>query len=96
MFASANDDDSQFACPRDPDLNRPDALSHMTFGGGIRRCVGAPLARTEIKIAAQEIIRRLDNIQLAIPIEDLTYADTLATYTLERLPLTFSRRTARI
>lgn len=92
MFASANDDDSHFACPRDLDVARPNILSHMTFGAGIHRCVGAPLARMEIKVAAQEIIQRLDNITLAIPVEDLTYADTLATYTLEGLPLTFSRR----
>jgi len=47
----------------------------------------------EIKVAAQEIIRRLDNIRLAIPLEELTYLPSLATQTLERLPLTFTRRT---
>lgn len=95
MFASANDDEAQFPCPRDLDVSRPNLLSHMTFGGGIHRCVGAPLARMEVKVAAQEIIKRLDNIKLAVPFEDLTYADTFATYTLESLPLTFTRRVAR-
>ena len=46
----------------------------------------------EIKVAAQEIVRRLADIRLAIPAEDLTYLPTLATQTLERLPLTFTRR----
>ena len=46
----------------------------------------------EIKVAAQEIIKRLDNIKLAIPVEEITYLPTLATHTIERLPLTFSRR----
>lgn len=95
MFASANDDESRFPCPRDLDVDRDNGLSHLTFGMGIHRCVGAPLARMEIKVAAQEISRRLDNIKLAIPVEELTYVDTLATQTLERLPLTFSRRVFR-
>ncbi len=48
----------------------------------------------EIKVAAQEIIRRLDNIRLAVPIGDLTYQPTLASQSLESLPLTFTRREA--
>lgn len=94
MFASANVDEAQYPCPRELDVTRGNIASHMTFGGGLHRCPGAPLARMEIKIAAQEIIKRLDDIQLAVPFEELTHADTLATYTLESLPLTFTRRTA--
>jgi hypothetical protein len=46
----------------------------------------------EIKIALQEILRRLDNIQLAIPADDINYLPTLATHTITSLPLTFTRR----
>ncbi len=92
LFASANDDDTHFPCPRTVDVNRPNINKHLTFGAGIHLCIGAALARMEIKVAAQEIIKRLDNIRLAIPVEDLAYLPTLATQTLERLPLTFSRR----
>lgn len=92
LFASANDDDARFQCPRSIDLNRGNAGSHLTFGAGIHRCIGAALARMEIRIAAQEIVRRLDNIRLAVPLEEITYLPTLATHTIERLPLTFSRR----
>jgi cytochrome P450 len=92
LFASANDDDTQFPCPRTLDVNRPNINKHLTFGTGIHLCIGATLARMEIKVAAQEIIKRLDNIRLAIPAEELTYLPTLATQTLERLPLTFTRR----
>jgi len=92
LFASANDDDTQFPSPRSLDLNRPNISKHLTFGAGIHLCIGAALARMEIKVAAREIIKRLDNIRLAIPAEELTYLPTLATQTLERVPLTFSRR----
>ena len=64
----------------------------MTFGGGPHRCVGLALARMEMKVAAQEIARRLDNIQLAVPMEELSYFPTVATRTLTALPLTFRRR----
>jgi cytochrome P450 len=92
LFASANDDDTQFPSPRSLDVGRPNISKHLTFGAGIHLCIGAALARMEIKVAAREIIKRLDNIRLAIPAAELTYLPTLATQTLERLPLTFSRR----
>jgi len=93
MYASANDDDTKFADPRNLDIERPNVGTHITFGSGIHKCVGMALARMEIKLTAQEIIRRLDNIELAIPVEELTYLPTLASHTLDCLPLTFTRRT---
>jgi cytochrome P450 len=92
VFASANDDATAFACPRTLDTTRTKITSHLTFGAGIHYCIGANLSRMELKVAAQEIIRRLDNIKLAIPVADITYLPTLASQTVERLPLTFSRR----
>ena len=94
LYASANDDDAKFAEPRRLDIQRPNVGASITFGSGIHKCVGMSLARMEIKIAAQEFVRRLDNIRLAVPVEDLTYLPTLASQTLERLPLTFTRRQA--
>lgn len=92
LFASANDDEAQFPCPRSLDIGRGNVANHLTFGAGIHRCVGAALARMEIKVAAQEIVKRLDNIALAVPVEELSYLPTIATHTLVSLPLTFSRR----
>jgi cytochrome P450 len=92
LFASANRDDSQFAAPDRLDLQRPNLAASLTFGAGIHRCVGAALARAEIKIAAQEILRRLTDIRLAAPEEELGYLPTLATHTLSALPLTFRPR----
>ena len=92
LYASANDDEAKFPDPRALDIERPNVGTHLAFGSGIHKCVGMALARMEIKLAAQEIIRRLDNIRLAIPESELTYLPTLASQTLERLPLTFTRR----
>ncbi len=92
LYASANDDDARFANPRSLDLDRANAGRHLTFGAGIHMCIGASLARMEIKVAAQEIIRHFDTIRLAVPPEELTYLPTLATQTLEKLPLVLTRR----
>lgn len=92
MYASANDEADIFPEPRSFDINRPNIGRHLSFGGGVHRCVGLALARMEIKVAAREIVRRMDNIRLAIPVEEITYLPTVATQSIERLPITFTRR----
>jgi cytochrome P450 len=92
MYASANDQEEVFACPRNFDINRPNIGRHLSFGGGVHRCIGLALARMEIKVAAREVVRRMDNIKLAIAESDITYLPSVATHTIERLPITFTRR----
>ncbi len=92
LYASGNDDETQFACPRDFDPTRANLVKHVAFGVGIHRCIGASLSRMEIKVAAREIAKRLKDIQLAIPSDQITYLPTVATRSIERLPLTFMRR----
>jgi cytochrome P450 len=93
LYASGNDDETVFERPRDFDLNRGNLGKHVAFGQGVHRCIGAALARVEIKLAAREVVKRLDNIRLAVPAEGLRYLPTVATHTISRLPLTLTRRT---
>ena len=92
LFASVNDDESVFPCPREFDLNRSNIGRQMAFSAGIHRCVGLSLARMELKVAAREIVKRLENIQLAIAPQEINYLPTVATHSIERLPITFTRR----
>lgn len=92
LYASGNDDEAQFPCPRAFDLKRSNLVKHVAFGVGVHRCVGASLSRMEIKVAAREIVRRLDGIRLAIAAEDIRYLPTVATHSIECLPLTVRRR----
>lgn len=92
LYASGNDDETQFACPRDFDLNRSNISKHVAFGTGVHRCVGASLSRMEIKVAAREIVRRISDIRLAIPVDQIRYQPTVAVRSIEKLPLTFRRR----
>jgi cytochrome P450 len=92
MYASANDQPDIFPCPREFDLERKNIARHVSFGGGVHRCVGAALARMEIKVAARALVRRFDNFRLAIAKNDIRYLPTVATRTMERLPITFDKR----
>ncbi|HSW12733.1 MAG TPA: cytochrome P450 [Solimonas sp.] len=92
MYASGNDDETQFECPRKFDLNRSNLGKHVAFGVGVHRCIGASLSRMEIKVVAREVVRRLGDLKLAIPVSEITYAPTVAVRTIERLPMTFTRR----
>jgi cytochrome P450 len=95
LFAAANDDETVFQTPRSFDLDRNNTIKHVSFGGGAHRCVGSALARAEIKIATREIVRRLEQIKLAIPADQLSYLPTVATRTIAKLPLTFRSRAER-
>jgi cytochrome P450 len=92
VYGSGNDDETVFPDPQAFDPERRNITRHVTFGGGPHKCIGVALARMEIKVMAREIARRFDNIKLTIPVEEIAYAPTIATRTIEALPITFTRR----
>lgn len=92
MFASANYDDAEFACPERFDMDRPNVARQAGFGGGIHRCVGAALARSELRIVAQELVRRLDDIKLDIAIEDIAFIPSASNHMIKYMPITYAKR----
>lgn len=93
LYASANDQEDVFPCPREFNIDRANIGRHLSFGGGVHRCIGLALARMELKVAARELVRRIGNIRLAIPEQDIRFLPTVATQSMESLPVTFTRRT---
>jgi cytochrome P450 len=63
LYGSANRDGEVFDKPEEFRVDRPNNR-HLAFGAGIHRCVGAPLARLEMRIVLEEILRRLPGIRL--------------------------------
>jgi cholest-4-en-3-one 26-monooxygenase len=70
-YISANRDETVFENPYAFDITRtPNA--HVSFGsGGPHFCLGANLARMEMRIMYEEILRRLPDMQVAGPVERL-------------------------
>jgi hypothetical protein len=53
LFASAGRDAQQFPVPDAFDVHRVNAVDHLTFGKGVHFCLGAPLARMELRIVLE-------------------------------------------
>jgi cytochrome P450 len=89
-FDSANHDPEQFEDAEKVrfDLTRP---GNAAFGLGIHRCLGVHLARIQIGVAFDVLLRRLTNFRLAMPEQDIHYIFGIARGP-ERLELTFDQR----
>lgn len=61
-WAAANRDPAQFPHPDAIDLQRSNLLRHMTFGNGAHVCVGNQLARGEIRIVVDKLLKRMKDI----------------------------------
>jgi cytochrome P450 len=86
LFATANRDPSVFADPDRFDVTR-DAASHLSFGAGVHHCLGAQLARVELREAFRGLIGRLPGLRLAVPASELEFKPGMAIHSLRELPV---------
>jgi cytochrome P450 len=83
------------ATNRDPaHTAQPDALDitrttnpHLAFGHGIHHCVGAALARLELRIALGSLLARFPGLRLGAPTEQLTWRLSAVLNGLAALPV---------
>jgi nocardicin N-oxygenase len=86
--ASGDRDEDVFACPEEFDLaRRPNP--HLAFGHGAHHCLGAPLARVELSLAIEGLIRRFPDLRLAGPPADVPWKPGLIARCPETLPVTW-------
>ncbi len=82
---------------RDPelgeDMDRVDftrqVTSHLAFGHGIHHCLGAPLARMEMRIAYPALFDRFPGLRLAIPFENVDFRAASIVYGVRSLPVSW-------
>jgi cytochrome P450 len=95
VLASANRDERQFDRPDELILTR-EPNRHLAFGLGVHYCLGAPLARLEGQIAINTLLRRLPELRLARPRNELRRRPGLVLHGLEALPVAFAKRPASV
>jgi cytochrome P450 len=85
-LAAANRDPSLAATADTLDLTRK-PTSHVAFGHGVHHCLGAPLARMEMRIAFPALLRRFPALQLAVPFDELRFRQLSVVYGVWSLPV---------
>ena len=82
---------------RDPDfIDSPEALDirrgaigHLAFGHGVHHCLGAPLARMEMRIAFPALLRRFPTLALAEDFDEVQFRSFHFIYGLKSLQVTW-------
>lgn len=75
-MASANRDERIFTEAADMDLTRSPNV-HLAFGAGPHSCIGQSLARTELQVVLEVLLRRLPTLALAVPPAELPLVEGL-------------------
>jgi cytochrome P450 len=74
--------------PDSLDINR-NPRGHLGFGFGVHQCIGQNLARVELQVALSTLVRRLPSLRLAVPADELDFADEKEIYGMHELPVTW-------
>ncbi|KJY28510.1 cytochrome P450 [Streptomyces sp. NRRL S-495] len=93
-FQSANRDERVFPAAGTLDLGRT-PNPHLAFGHGKYFCLGAGLARLELRIAYETLFRRLPDLRLACAPEEVPVDGASVTGGLRTLPVNWGRPTDR-
>lgn len=76
-WASGNRDTSRFTNPDVFDMDRTNSNQHLAFGVGVHYCLGALLARQEMKCAVREVVNAIDSLELAVPDDQLDLSTSM-------------------
>ncbi|EMD28711.1 putative cytochrome P450 hydroxylase [Amycolatopsis azurea DSM 43854] len=74
------EDMEEFDATREP-------TSHLAFGWGIHRCIGAELARMELRTAYPALVRRFPEMRLAIEPDEVGFRKVSIVYGVDALPV---------
>lgn len=87
-IAAGNHDDDVYPDADRFDVTRRDS-PHLTFGHGMRYCIGAPLARIELQAVFAQLAPRFPTMRLAVPLDELEIRQDTLTGGLIELPVTW-------
>jgi cytochrome P450 len=90
-YLSANRDEDVFKDSRSFDVTRENAGEHLAFGTGVHFCLGALLARMELRHFFAELLPRLESIELTGP---TSYTAATFVGAPKRIPIRYRVRAA--
>lgn len=85
-LSSANRDEEVFPDADSLDFGRS-TNPHIGFGHGAHHCVGAQLARMELQVAIDVLVRRFPDLRFAVPEEELEWKSGMLVRGLKRMPV---------
>ncbi|RRR95868.1 cytochrome P450 [Glycomyces terrestris] len=85
-MAAANRDEAAFADAAAMDLART-PNPHLAFGAGAHSCLGQALARTELQVALEVLLRRLPTLELTVAPDDLQRVEGLLVGGMAAVPV---------
>ncbi|NXY99509.1 cytochrome P450 [Streptomyces sp. BR123] len=83
---AANRDPERFPDPDTLDIRRK-ATGQLGFGHGVHQCLGAQLARVEMRVALPALVSRFPALRLAVPAADVPLRTGMNIYGVHRLPV---------
>ncbi|MFF3859719.1 cytochrome P450 [Streptomyces sp. NPDC002209] len=86
---AANRDPLRFADPDTLDIRRK-ATGQLGFGHGVHQCLGAQLARVEMRVALPALLDRFPGLRLAVPAADVPLRTGMNIHGVHRLPVTLT------
>jgi hypothetical protein len=85
-WGSANRDETVFEDADQLRITR-ERNNHLAFGSGVHHCLGAPLARMEMRVVLEEVLRRIPDYR--IENEDDVVVGGFLARAVKRLPVVF-------
>jgi cytochrome P450 len=86
-YLAGNHDSAQFPNPDRLDLTRENAGGHLSFGHGIHYCIGAALAKLEVRLVLEELTKHYPSLRLE-PGQTLMPAPNFMLRTYQEMVLT--------
>jgi cytochrome P450 RapN len=86
-FAVVNRDNSVWPDADTLDFHRVKPQQHFSFTGGAHVCVGQHLARLQVRLAVESLIRRFPGLELAIPGDEVQFDPDSFMRGILKLPL---------
>ncbi|MEW2138008.1 cytochrome P450 [Streptomyces sp. NPDC005409] len=87
LVEGANTDAAVYPDPHVVDIDRENAGTHLSFGGGQHYCPATALGKRHAEIAIEVLLEKMPQLRLAVPVDQLVWRTRFMKRLPERLPV---------